>query len=287
VIPGQFEYHRPTKVDEAISLLAQYGEDSRLLAGGHSLIPMMKLRMAVPDHIIDLQAIEELAGISEDGGDIVIGVMTTQKELLESNVLTDKIPILRETALLIADPQVRYCGTIGGNVANGDPGNDLPAVMKALDARFSVKGPDGTREIAARDYYEAAYFTALVEGEMLTAVRIPTPPAGHGYAYEKQKRKVGDYATAAAAVVLTVSGGTCGSASIALTNVASTALYAEEASDSLVGKTLDEAAISKAASLAAGIAEPASDGRGPADFRTKVAEVMVKRALAQAASRAA
>ncbi|MEP0397501.1 MAG: FAD binding domain-containing protein, partial [Nitratireductor sp.] len=250
--------------------------------GGHSLIPMMKLRMAVPSHIVDLQAIDSLSGISEDGGEIVIGALTTQHEVLSSGPLARKCPLIPEAAALIADPQVRYCGTIGGNVANGDPGNDMPAIMQALGARYRAVGPNGSRDIAARDYYEAAYFTELEENEVLTQIRIPAPAAGHGAAYEKQKRKIGDYATAAAAVILTVEAGRCTSASIALTNVGSTPLYAEAAAGALVGTDLGADAVDTAVRLAEEITEPTSDGRGPADFRTHVAGIMVRRAIARA-----
>ncbi|UUX51859.1 xanthine dehydrogenase family protein subunit M [Nisaea acidiphila] len=282
MIPGSFEYHRPESVDGAVALLNEHGDEARLLAGGHSLIPMMKLRMAVPSHIVDLQAIESLHGISEEGGEIVIGALTTQHEVLASALLAEKCPILLEAAALIADPQVRYCGTIGGNVANGDPGNDMPAIMQALGARYRAVGPNGSRDIAARDYYEAAYFTALEENEVLTQIRIPTPAPGHGSAYEKQKRKIGDYATAAAAVILTLDGGRCTSASIALTNVADTPLFAEAAAEALVGSDLGQAAVDTAVKQAEAITEPTSDGRGPADFRTHVAGVMVRRAIARA-----
>ncbi|WP_028465375.1 FAD binding domain-containing protein [Nisaea denitrificans] len=282
MIPGSFEYHRPESVDGAIALLNEHGDEARLLAGGHSLIPMMKLRMAVPSHIVDLQAIDSLHGISEEGGELVIGALTTQHEVLTSDLLAAKCPIIPEAAALIADPQVRYCGTIGGNVANGDPGNDMPAIMQALGARFRAVGPNGSRDIAARDYYEAAYFTELEENEVLTQIRIPTPAVGHGSAYEKQKRKIGDYATAAAAVILTVESGRCISASIALTNVASTPLYAEAAAGALVGTDLGADAVDTAVRLAEEITEPTSDGRGPADFRTHVAGIMVRRAIARA-----
>ena len=204
MIPGAFAYHRPKSVAEAVGLLADLGEDARALAGGHSLIPMMKLRLAKPEHLVDLAGIKDLKGARADGGDIVIGSMTTQNELLRSDLLAAKLPILRETALVIADPQVRYVGTLGGNVANGDPGNDMPAVMMCLGATYHVAGKGGERRIAAREFYQGAYFTALEAGEIVTAIRITAPPAGHGYAYEKLKRKVGDYATAAAAVVLTM-----------------------------------------------------------------------------------
>jgi aerobic carbon-monoxide dehydrogenase medium subunit len=286
VIPGSFAYHRPTSVKEAVSLLAQWGDDGRALAGGHSLIPMMKLRLATPAHLVDLAGISELKGVRADGNDVVIGAMVTQHELVASELLTAKVPLLRETSLQVADPQVRYVGTIGGNVANGDPGNDMPAVMMCLGASYHVTGQGGERRIAARDFYQGAYFTALETGNVLTAVRIPVPPAGHGYAYEKLKRKIGDYATAAAAVVLTMAGGKVATCSIGLTNVAETPLWAEEAANILVGSTLDAATVKKAVAAAEAITAPAADARGPAHYRTKMAGVMLTRALARASSRA-
>src|SRR5262245_2838894 len=221
-------------------MLADLGDDARALAGGHSLIPMMKLRLATPAHLVDLAGLSDLKGIHSDGGDVVtIGAMTTQHEIIDSDLLASRIPILRETSLVIADPQVRYVGTLGGNVANGDPGNDMPAVMMCLDASYQVTGKGGERRIPAREFYQGAYFTALEPGEILTAIRIPVPPAGHGYAYQKLKRKVGDYATAAAAVVVTLTrAGDVTSCSIGLTNVAETPLWAEDAGRTLIGSKL-------------------------------------------------
>ncbi len=286
MIPGAFDYHRPASLGEAITLANELGDDARVLAGGHSLIPMMKLRMAVPEHLIDLADIDDLKGIDERDGTLQIGAMTSQAEIIGSGLLAERCPILRETAEQIADPQIRNVGTIGGNVANGDPGNDMPALMQALNASYALTGAGGTREVPARNFYEAAYFTALEPGEVLSAIHIPIPPAGHGYAYEKQKRKVGDYATAAAAVLLTMEGGVCTSASIALTNVGDTPLFAEAAGAALVGSAFDEGAVGAAVSAAEAIASPAEDGRGPVDFRTRVAGVMVRRAIGRAASRA-
>jgi aerobic carbon-monoxide dehydrogenase medium subunit len=286
VIPGAFDYHRPTSLDEATALLIEHGDQGRLLAGGHSLIPMMKLRLANPAHLIDLHGIAALKGIEEADGAIRIGAMTTQAEVIASELLAEKIPILRETALQIADPQVRYCGTIGGNVANGDPGNDMPAVMLALGATLLARGPSGERAIAARDYYRAAFTTALADDEVLTALRLPVPPAGHGAAYEKMKRKVGDYATAAAAVILVMDGGACRDARIALTNLADVPLLAEAAGQALIGTPVDGAATLKAAAAAVAITDPASDLRGPAEFRKHVAGVMVRRATLRARERA-
>ena len=287
MIPGSFTYHRPSSVDEAIALLSRYGEVSQVIAGGHSLIPMMKLRLAAPSDLVDLADLDELRGIEVGDQSITIGAMTTQHELIQSAELAARCPILRETALLIADPQVRYCGTIGGNVANGDPGNDMPAVMQCLGASYRLQGRDGAREVAARDFYQAAYFTSRTEDELLTAVSIPTPAAGHGSAYEKQKRKVGDYATAAAAVVLTLSGGSCSSASVALSNVGQTPLHVPAAGQALEGTSLDEAAVAAAVEAARAAADPVSDLRGPADYRRHLAGVMVRRAVARAQQSAA
>ena len=287
MIPGSFAYHRPKTLPEATSLLAELGEEARPLAGGHSLIPMMKLRLAAPEHLVDLAGIGDLRGIREDGGEIVIGALTTQHEVIASGLLAGKIPILRETALVIADPQVRYAGTVGGNVANGDPGNDLPAVMLALDATYQIDGKGGTRRIPARSFYKGAYATALAPHEILTAVRIPVPPAGHGSAYEKLKRKVGDYATAAAAVVLTIGDGVVKTCAIGLTNVGDTPLLADGAARILAGSSLDAETVKRAVAAAEAITAPASDNHGPAHYRTKMAGVMLSRALARAADRAA
>jgi carbon-monoxide dehydrogenase medium subunit len=286
VIPGAFAYHRPASLDEAVALLIEHGDEGRLLAGGHSLIPMMKLRLANPSHLIDLRVVAGLKGIEEADGAIRIGAMTTQAEVIASELLAARVPILRETALQIADPQVRSCGTIGGNVANGDPGNDMPAVMLVLGAEFVARGPSGERAIPARNYYRAAFTTALAENEVLTVLRIPRPPAGHGWAYEKMKRKVGDYATAAAAVILVMDGGACRDARIALTNLADVPLLAEAAGQALIGTPVDDAAIEQAAAAAVAITDPASDLRGQAEFRKHVAGVMVRRATLRARERA-
>lgn len=286
MIPGPFDYHRPSTVSDAVALLVRLGEEARPLAGGHSLIPLMKTRLAAPEHLVDLSGIAGLNTIEHKGSDVVIGAMTTQHALIGSALLSTVIPIIRETALLIADPQIRYKGTLGGNCANGDPGNDMPALMQCLNARYTLTGPDGAREVAAREFYHGAYYTALEPGEILTAISIPVPQAGHGYAYEKLKRKVGDYATAAAAVIVTLDGNTCTSASIGLTNVSETPLLAEEAAHILVGTTLDAATVTRAVAAAEAITNPASDMRGPSEYRTKMAGIMLRRALARATTRA-
>ena len=286
MIPGPFSYHRPATVADAVKLLASLGDEARPLAGGHSLVPMMKLRLATPEHLVDLHGIDGLKGIRRDGDKIVIGAMTTQHELLASDEIAKSLPILHETALLIADPQVRYRGTIGGNVANGDPGNDMPALMMTLGASYRLEGPGGTRDIAAAEFYQGAYFTALEPGELLTSVAIPVPPAGHGYAYEKLKRKVGDYATAAAAVVLTMAGGKVARCTIGLTNLSETPLLAADAAKAVIGTSLDAATLKKAAAAAEAIMSPAADARGPIEYRKHVGGIMVTRALTRAAGRA-
>ena len=286
MIPGPFEYHRPRSVMEAVRLLATLGDEAHPLAGGHSIIPIMKTRLAEPEHLVDLGGLTDLKGIRRDGDFIVIGALTTQQEMIVSPLLRETIPIIHETAGTIADPQIRAMGTLGGNVANGDPGNDMPALMQCLGADYLLTGPNGDRTVAARDFYNGAYDTARQPGEIVTAIRIAIPPAGHGYAYEKLKRKVGDYATAAAAVILTVKGGTCMTASIGLTNVAETALWAEAAGEAMVGTNFDAVAIEAAVAAAEAITSPASDSRGPAAYRTKMAGVMVRRALERARVRA-
>jgi aerobic carbon-monoxide dehydrogenase medium subunit len=285
MIPGAFDYHRPSSLADAVKLMGSLGDDATILAVGQSLIPMMKLRLAAPEHLVDLGGLGELRTIDVKGSAITLGAMVTQAEIIASEALAAVVPILRETSTQIADPQVRNCGTIGGNVANGDPSNDMPAIMQALDATYVLYGPNGSREVKAREFYSGSYVTAREPHEILSAIRITAPPAGHGYAYEKQKRKIGDYATAAAAVILTLSGGRCTAASIALTNVAETALFARDAGAALVGTGLDAAAIAKAVAAAKAIASPSGDGRGPADFRLQVAGVMVARAIGKARSR--
>src|ERR1700754_2711355 len=267
MIPGPFSYHRPATVADAVKLLSSLGDDARPLAGGHSLVPMMKLRLATPEHLIDLHDIAGLKGVAHERDKIVIGAMTTQHELLVSEEIAKSIPILHEAALLIADPQVRYRGTVGGNVANGDPGNDMPALMMTLGASYHLEGPNGARDVVASEFYQGAYFTALEPGELLTSVTIPVPASGHGYAYEKLKRKVGDYATAAAAVVLTMANGKVATCSIGLTNLSETPLLAEDAAKAVIGTNLDDAALKQAAAAAEAIMAPAADARGPGGYR--------------------
>ena len=284
MIPAAFEYYRPKDMAGVLSILEEQGDDARVMAGGHSLIPMMKLRMADVPHLIDLQDVEGMSGIDLGAETIRIGAMVTQYDIIEHEPLASVAPILRETALQIADPQVRYMGTVGGNVANGDPGNDMPGLMQCLDAAFTVVGPDGQRDIPARDFYEAAYMTAREDEEVLTTVTIPMPIGG--YAYEKQKRKIGDYATAAAAVQIVNDGGTCASASIAMTNLSDTPIYSEAAGAALVGTSVDDAAMSATVAAMLGDIDPTEDNRGPIAFKKHVAGVIQRRAIERAWSRA-
>ncbi len=284
MIPASFEYYRPIDMDGVLSILQEHGDDARVMAGGHSLIPMMKLRMADVSHLIDLQDVGGMSEI-EIGGDLIrIGALVTQADLIDHANLAKAAPILREAALQIADPQVRYMGTVGGNIANGDPGNDMPGLMQCLDAKFTVVGPDGEREIPARDFYEAAYMTAREDDEVLTEVSIPMPSGGH--AYEKQKRKIGDYATAAAAVQIVNDGGTCSSASIAMTNLSDTPVYSEAAGAALVGTSVDDTALNAAVAAMLGEIDPTEDNRGPVAFKNHVAGVILRRAVERAWSRA-
>jgi carbon-monoxide dehydrogenase medium subunit len=283
VIPASFEYHRPKDMAGVLSILEEHGDDARVMAGGHSLIPMMKLRMADVPHLIDLQDVGGLAGITV-GDTITIGAMVTQSDIILHDALADAAPILREAALQIADPQVRYMGTLGGNIANGDPGNDMPGLMQCLDASFTVVGQNGERVIPAREFYEAAYVTAREDGEFLTAVTIPRPKGG--YAYEKQKRKIGDYATAAAAVQISKEGDKVGAASIAMTNLSDTPVWSEGAGAALVGTACDAAAVKAAVTAMLGDIDPTEDNRGPVAFKRHAAGIVLGRAIARAWSRA-
>ncbi len=286
MIPREFEYHAPRSVPDALSLLGQFGDEAKLLAGGHSLLPMMKMRFAQPGHLIDLGKIAELKGIREEGGTIRIGAMTTENELIWSKLLQDRCPLLVEGARLISDPQVRYKGTIGGDIAHGDPGNDHPALMLALAASFVLRSSAGERVVPADGFFVGTYETLMKPDEIMTEIRIPVPGAGTGHCYAKLKRKVGDFATAAAAVVLRMSGDTVKDVAIALTNVGPTPLKARAAEDSLRGKPLTDASIAAAAALAMSICDPAPDQRGDAEYKTAMAGEMTHRALRTARSRA-
>lgn len=283
MISAAFEYHRPRAVSDAVRLLSDHGDEARVIAGGHSLIPMMKLRLAAPAHLVDLQDIADLKGITV-GDRIRIGALTTQAELIAHTGLAGAAPIIREAALQIADPQVRNLGTIGGNVANGDPGNDMPGLMQCLDATYTLEGPGGRRDVPARSFYQSAFFTERAEDEILVAISFARPAGG--YAYEKQKRKIGDYATAAAAVQIAASGGKVTAASVAMTNLSDTPVYSADAGAALVGTDCGPDAV--AASVAAMLDDinPGADNRGPIEFKRHVAGVILGRAIARAFSRA-
>lgn len=287
MITVPFDYHSPRSVPEALKLLSTLGDDAKLLAGGHSLLPMMKLRFAQPAHLIDLGKITDLRGIAQVGNEIRIGAMTTEYDLLNSKLLAEKVPLLVEGAGLIADPQVRYKGTIGGDISHGDPGNDHPALMLALDASFVLQGPKGERVVKADGYFLGMYATLLEPGEILTQVRVPVPPAGCGYAYQKLKRKTGDFATAATAVMLQMKGNTVAKVSIALTNVGATPLKASAAEAALVGKSINDSSLNEATRLAMSICDPAPDQRGDADYKRAMCGEMTRRALQKAHERAA
>jgi carbon-monoxide dehydrogenase medium subunit len=286
MIPRDFEYHAPKSIPDALGLLKQLGDEAKVLAGGHSLLPMMKMRFAQPAHLIDLGKIAELKGIREEAGIIRIGAMTTENELIWSKLLQDKCPLLVEGARLISDPQVRYKGTIGGDIAHGDPGNDHPALMLALDASFVLRSAAGERVVPADGFFVGTYATQMNADEILTEIRIPMPARGTGYCYAKLKRKVGDFATAAAAVTLVMNGDSVREIAIALTNVAATALRARAAEDGLRGKPLTEAAMAQAAERAMSICDPVPDQRGDAEYKRAMAGEMTQRALRTARSRA-
>lgn len=286
MIPAAFEYLRPKTIPEAVALLQQHGDDAKILSGGQSLIPMMKLRLARPAVLIDINRIAGLSYIKEDGGFLKIGGLTREAELEASPVLS-KYPLLLDTAHVIADPQVRNMATVGGNLAHGDPANDHPATMMALGAQIVATGSKGERVIPIDEFFVTLFTTALKHDEILTEIRIPIPPAKSGGAYVKLERKVGDFATAAVAVQLTLDGGgAIQKIGIALTNAGPTPIRAKKAEDALRGKKPDAAAIAQAAQLASDDAQPGADLRGPVAYKKGLAKELTKRALAIALQRA-
>jgi len=287
MIPAAFDYHRPASLDEATGLLARFGDDAKVLSGGMSLLPMMKLRMAAIGHLVDIGRIPGLDYVKEEGGFLKIGANTRQATLERSELIRAKYPILADAVSLIADPLVRNRGTVGGNIANGDPANDQPAIAIALGATLVLRGPKGERSVAANQFYKGLYETALANNEILTEIRIPVPPARSGGAYMKLKRKTGDFAVAAAAVQLTLDAkGAVERAGIALTNAGPTPLEASEAAKFVVGKTLNASLIAEAAKLAAAKSTPSADRRGSIEYKQDMARVMTARALQLALARA-
>jgi aerobic carbon-monoxide dehydrogenase medium subunit len=286
VIPPEFEYRAPGTIDEAIGLL-QNGGEAKVLAGGQSLLPLMKLRLAAPKTLIDITRIPKLSYINETPECLCLGATTRVNELNESKLIQTKYPLLADAGLHIADPLVRNMGTVGGNVCHGDPGNDLPACMLASGASYVVRGPKGTRTVAAQGFYQDSYVTALDPSEILVEVQVPKAQPGDGGAYLKMERKVGDFAIAAVAVHLrTDSHGTVTGAGVALTNVGPTVLLASQASGPLVQKKPTDADILAAAKLAAAAAQPNSDLRGPAEFKRAVVQTLTQRAVKLALGRA-
>jgi aerobic carbon-monoxide dehydrogenase medium subunit len=287
MIPQSFEYFRPQSVREAITLLEQHGSGAKILSGGQSLIPMMKVRIARPEYLVDINRIQELRYIREEDGYLKIGGLTRESDLEYSELIKSKYPIILDTAGMIADPQVRNMATVGGNLAHGDPANDHPATMLALRAEVIASGPGGERVIPIKGFFVSLFTTALEHNEILTEIRIPTPPARSGGAYFKLERKVGDFATVGVAAQVTLeASGICLYAGIGLTNVGPTPLDGQRASDFLKGKSLDEMSIKQAARIAADDAQPSSDLRGPASYKTSMVRELTIRALVRARERA-
>jgi carbon-monoxide dehydrogenase medium subunit len=280
MIPPSFEYLRPKTIPEAIAMLQQHGDAAKILSGGQSLIPMMKLRLARPSILIDINRISGLSHVKEEDGYLKIGGLTREAELEASPLVRSKYPILADTTHVIADPQVRNLSTVGGNLAHGDPANDHPATMIALGARVVANGPKGERVIPIEKFFLSLFTTALEPDEILTEIRVPIPPARSAGAYLKLERKVGDFATAAVAVQMTFDEqGACQKVGIGLTNVGATPVKAQKAEQFLLGKKLDDDAISQAAQLAADEAQPSADLRGPVEYKKGLVKELAKRAL--------
>lgn len=284
-VPARFEYEVAGSVGEAVELLERYGEGAYLLAGGHSLIPMMKLRLAVPDVVIDISGLDdELRYIEEDDGALRIGALTRHRELLESPVIRERYTLLADAEATIADPLVRNMGTIGGAVANADPAEDLPAAFVALDGEIVARGPDGERTVHVDDLYVGPFETSLDHDEVLMEVRVPQAPQAS--AYSKVKRRVGDYASAAVGVALSMSGGEIEEIRIGMCGVGSTTLRAREAEQALRGKSPGTEAYGRAGEIAAEECDPIEDAKGTADYKRGLVKVLVGRTLAAAKERA-
>ena len=287
MIPSRFDYVAPSTLDDAVTLLREHGGEAKVLSGGQSLIPMLKLRLATPTVLVDITRIDGLEYIEERDGALRIGALAREADIEQSAIVRDRYPLLYDTARVIADPIVRNSATICGNVAHGDPGNDHPATMIALDASFMLHGPNGTRTVAARDFFVGLFTTVLESDEILTEVVIPTPPPRSGGAYFKLERKVGDFATAAVAVQITLdANGSCQRAGIGLTNVGPTPIRATNAEAFLQNKPLDATTIAEASRLAASVAEPVADRRGSEEYKRDLIRVLTSRALTLAARRA-
>ena len=287
MIPASFDYHAPGTLPEALALLSKYGDDAKVLSGGQSLLPLLKLRLGQAGHLIDIGRIPGLEYIREDGGFLRIGGRTRESALEASEVVRTRYPILHDTAKVIADPLVRNLATVGGNLAHADPANDHPATMLALGAEIIAMGTKGERKIPVASFFTGPFSTSLRADEIVTEIRIPAAPARSGGAYLKLERKVGDFATAAvAAYVVLSASGTCDQVGIGLTNVGLTPIKATQAENALKGKKPDAATIKQAAELAAAAAQPSDDLRGPAGYKKDLVRVLTARALRRAVERA-
>ena len=280
MIPAGFDYEVADSVEQAVSLLAE-NEDAKLLAGGHSLLPAMKLRLARPALLVDIGRLSDLAYVRDDGDTIAIGALTRHKDVAAAAALVEHCPIVARTAAQVGDPQVRHRGTIGGSLAHGDPASDLPTVILALDGELVAHGAGGERTIAATDFFTGVFQTALAADEVLTEIRVPKL-AGRGWSYTKMQRRAQDWATVAVAAVVEKSNGSLGKAAIALTNMGATALRATAAEEALAGG----ASIEEASAKIAEGTEPPSDQAASSEFRAHLAGVLGRRALAEATSRA-
>jgi carbon-monoxide dehydrogenase medium subunit len=287
MIPPRFEYFAPSSVDEAVRLLDRFGGEAKVLAGGQSLLPVMKLRLAEPKALVDINRIPDLGYIREDAKYLRIGAIARTNDLNDSELIHRRYPILSDAAYEIADPLVRNMGTVGGNVSHGDPANDLPACMLALGAQFVVRGPRGERTIDSREFYQDTFVTALEPNEILTEIQIPRAREGQGSAYVKLEKRVGDFPIVGVAANLVLGPRrVIETAGIGLTAVGPTALKATEAEAHLVGKPAEDAALAEAAGLAEGIAKPVSDLRGPAEYKRAMVRVLARKALLEARDRA-
>ena len=287
MIPGTFDYLAPQSVDEAIALLTQHGDDAKILAGGQSLIPAMRFRLASPTVLIDINNLADLEYVREENGHLAIGALTREVMLEDSAAVSSTYPLLADAARVIADPLVRNRATVGGNIAHADPANDHPAVMLAYGAEVKAQGPGGTRMIAIDDFFVGLFETSLQPGELLTEIRIPRPGANAGGAYIKSERKVGDYAVSAVAVQLTMSGTTCSAARIGLTNVNSVPMRALNAEQALIGQTLSDEVLEATGRAAAAECDPSADLRGSVEYKRDLTRVLTKRAIRKAAERVA
>ena len=287
MIPSAFDYHAPGTLDEAVALLERHGDEAKVLSGGQSLLPLLKLRLGDAGHLVDIGRIPGLTGITEADGYLRIGGAAREADLERSDLIREKYPILLDTAVVIADPLVRNRATVGGNLAHGDPANDHPATMLALGAEVVARGPGGERTIPITSFFTGLFATALAPAEILTEIRIPVPPARSGGAYVKLERKVGDYATAATAAQVTLGGqGEIARIGIGLTNAGPTPIKATAAEEYLLGRQPDAATIAEAARLAAEAASPSADRRGSVEYKRDMARVLTGRAVARAVERA-